>query len=157
MKRFRISALAGIFLLTFTGAAFAQQAADNTGCGLGTILWGNKADNSVMSQSLQATTNGIFGNQTFGITSGTLGCEQPRNVASNDRLMEFAVANMDNLARDIARGEGESLETLAELLDVPASGRGEFYAGLLGSFGDIFVTGEENAASVLARIVVAAN
>jgi hypothetical protein len=157
MKRLRVSALAGIFLLTFVGAASAQQAADNCGCGLGTILWGTKADNSVMSQSLQATTNGLFGNQTFGITSGTLGCEQPRNVATNDRLMEFASANMDNLARDIARGEGESLETLAELLAVPAAERREFYAGLQGNFGDIFITGEESAASVLDRIVVAAN
>ena len=157
MKRVKVAALAGFFLLAFAGSAFAQQAARNTGCGLGTILWGNKADESVMSQSLQATTNGIFGNQTFGITSGTLGCEQPRNVATNDRIMEFAVANMDILARDIARGEGESLETLAELLEVPAAERAEFYAALQGSFGDIFTTGEEDAASVLDRIVIASN
>ncbi len=157
MKGLRLSFLGAICLLLFAGAALAGQAEDNCGCGLGTILWGDKADNSVMSQSLQATTNGLFGNQTFGITSGTLGCEQPKNVATNDRLLEFAAANMDNLARDIARGEGESLETLAELLAVPAQNRGEFYANLQGNFGDIFITGEENAANVLDRIVVASN
>jgi hypothetical protein len=157
MKGLRIAVLCGCCSLLFAGAAFAGQAEDNTGCGLGTILWGNKADNSIMSQSLQATTNGLFGNQTFGITSGTLGCEQPANVAASERLMEFAVANLDNLARDIARGEGESLETLAELLAVPAADRGEFYAGLQGNFSDIFTTGEESAANVLDRIVVASN
>jgi hypothetical protein len=144
-------------MLLFASAALAGQAASNTGCGLGTILWGNKADNSVLSQSLQATTNGILGNQTFGITSGTLGCDQPANVAASERLMEFTVANMDNLARDIARGEGESLETLAELLAVPEQNRGEFYANLQGNFADIFSTGEESAANVLDRIVVASN
>lgn len=157
MKGLRIAALCGIFSLFVAGAALAGQAADNTGCGLGTVLWGNKADGSVFSQSLQATTNGTFGNQTFGITSGTLGCEQPKNVAATERLMEFTVANMDNLARDIARGEGESLETLAELLAVPESNRGEFYASLQGNFTDIFTTGDENAANVLDRIVVASN
>lgn len=140
-----------------SGAAFAGQAAKNTGCGLGTVLWGNKADGSVFSQSLQATTNGTFGNQTFGITSGTLDCEQPANVAATERLMEFTVANMDTLARDIARGEGETLETLAELLAVPDANRGEFYASLQGNFNDIFTTGDESAANVLDRIVVASN
>ncbi|HXV21556.1 MAG TPA: DUF3015 family protein [Desulfuromonadales bacterium] len=157
MKGLRITALCGGCVLLLAGAAFAGQAASNTGCGLGTILWGNKADNSVFSQSLQATTNGIFGNQTFGITSGTLGCDQPANIAASERLMEFTVANMDSLARDIARGEGESLATLAELLAVPAENRGEFYANLQGNFADIFITGEESAANVLDRIVVASN
>ncbi|HEY7746031.1 MAG TPA: DUF3015 family protein [Desulfuromonadales bacterium] len=157
MKVLRIAALFGSCLLLFAGTAFAGQAAVNTGCGLGTILWGNKADNSVLSQTMQATTNGTFGNQTFGISSGTLDCQQPANVAASERLMEFTVANMDNLARDIARGEGESLDTLAELLAVPEQNRGEFYANLQGNFADIFITGEESAANVLDRIVVASN
>lgn len=157
MKGLRITALCGVFLMLVSGAAFAGQAAKNTGCGLGTVLWGNKADGSVFSQSLQATTNGTFGNQTFGITSGTLDCEQPANVAATERLMEFTVANMDTLARDIARGEGETLETLAELLAVPDANRGEFYASLQGNFNDIFTTGDESAANVLDRIVVASN
>lgn len=158
MKGLRISLLCGAGLLLWAGAALAAgQAEQNCGCGLGTILWGNKADNSVMSQSLQATTNGLFGNQTFGITSGTLGCDQPANVATNDRLMEFTAANMDNLARDIARGEGESLDTLAELLAVPEANRDEFSANLQGNFDHIFVSGEESPAVVLDRIVVAAN
>jgi len=158
MKGFRMSLLCGAGVLLLAGTALAAgQAEENCGCGLGTILWGNKADNSVLSQSLQATTNGLFGNQTFGITSGTLGCEQPANVATNDRLMEFAAANMDNLARDIARGEGESLDTLAELLAVPEANRDGFSANLQENFASIFVSGEESPAVVIDRIVVAAN
>src|SRR5690554_4297721 len=110
-----------------SGVAFAQQARMNTGCGLGTMLWGGQADGSILSQSMQATTNGIFGNQTFGISSGTSECTQPAKIAASDRLMEFTVANLDALARDIAVGQGEALDTLAELLEIPSAKRPAFY------------------------------
>ena len=139
------------------GVAFAGQAHNNCGCGLGTVLWAGNSDNSVVSQTLQATTNGTFANQLFGITSGTLECEQPSKIAASERLMEFASRNMDNLARDIAKGQGESLDTLAELMEIPVAGRPEFAAKLQSHFGNIFVTGTENAATILDRIAIAIN
>ena len=154
MKKALFTALIVLFCAT---PLMAQQAARNTGCGLGTILWDGNADGSIMSQSLQATTNGTFGNQTFGITSGTLGCDQPQNIAAAERLQEFVAANMDSLARDMAQGQGESLETLAELMSVPAAERSAFYASMQQNFEQIFVTGDETMANVLDRIVVAAN
>src|SRR5690554_2646593 len=153
MKGLKISALVALFLMVCSGAAFAQQAARNTGCGLGTVLWGDKADGSVISQSLQATTNGTFGNQTFGISSGTLGCEQPANILKNDRALAFTRDNLDILARDIAFGGGESLAALAELLEVPAAERALLYTRLQDNFSVIFDTGEENYAAVLDRII----
>jgi hypothetical protein len=143
-------------LLAFTAPAFAGQAASNTGCGLGTLLWENGADGSVISQSLQATTNGTFGNQTFGITSGTLGCDQPANLIKNDRLLAFTADNLDLLARDIAAGQGETLDTVAELLDVPVAERPLFATALQVNFAEIFVTGGETAGVVLDRIAVIA-
>ena len=154
MKKTLFTALVVLFCAT---PLMAQQAARNTGCGLGTILWDGNADGSIMSQSLQATTNGTFGNQTFGITSGTLGCDQPQNIAAAERLQDFVAGNMDSLARDMAQGQGESLETLAELMNVPAAERSAFYADMQQNFEQIFVTGDETMANVLDRIVVAAN
>lgn len=154
MKKALFTAL---MILFCASPLMAQQAARNTGCGLGTILWDGNADGSIMSQTLQATTNGTFGNQTFGITSGTLGCDQPQNIAAAERLQEFVAANTDSLARDMAQGQGESLETLAELMNVPAAERSAFYADMQQNFGQIFVTGDETMANVLDRIVVAAN
>ena len=145
-----------IILLALAAPAFAGQGASNTGCGLGTILWGNESDGSVISQSLQATTNGTFGNQTFGITSGTLGCDQPANVIKNDRLLAFTADNLDLLARDIATGQGETLDTVAELLEVPAAERPLFNATLQINFDKIFVSGTETAGVVLDRIAVIA-
>jgi hypothetical protein len=145
-----------MLLLTVAAPAIAGQAASNTGCGLGTVLWGAEADGSVISQSLQATTNGTFGNQTFGITSGTLGCDQPANFVKNDRLLAFTADNLDLLARDIAAGQGETLATVAELLEVPSADQPAFNAALQTNFEKIFVTGTETAGVVLDRIAVIA-
>jgi hypothetical protein len=93
----------------------------------------------------------------FGITSGTLECEQPANIAANEQLMEFASRNMDNLAKDISKGDGESLNTLAELMEIPAQDQSAFFATLQSNFGKIFVTGDESAAMILDRIAVATN
>jgi hypothetical protein len=153
----KIAVLASFLTVFWAGVAFAQQAAHNTGCGLGTILWENKADGSVLSQSLQATTNATFGNQTFGITSGTLGCEQPEKVASNERLIEFATANLDTLARDIARGQGESLDTMAELMEIPDNQRLTFDHTLQTNFDQIFTDGNVTSAQVIDRIVATTN
>lgn len=139
-------------LALFAGSAFAGQARNNTGCGLGSMLFENNADGSVFSQSLQATTNGTFGNQTFGITSGTLGCEQPDSLFKDDKLLAFTVDNMDSLARDISTGQGETLKTVAELMAIPSSRHGEVFAKLQSNFDKIFITGEESASVVLTRI-----
>jgi len=138
--------------LVIAGVAFAGQAASNTGCGLGTMLFKNNADNSVILQTFQATTNGIYGNQTFGITTGTSDCQQPKNFVSNQQLNEFMVANMDNLARDIAQGRGETLDAFAELLGVPSEKRPEFYGQLQSGFAKIFTSPGVQMASVMDNI-----
>ena len=154
MKKLLIMALCISFtVIIATAGVYAGQARDNCGCGLGTVLWGDKADNNVLSQSLQVTTNGTSGNQTFGITSGTLDCDQPSKVAATETLMEFVYASMDKLASDIASGRGESLDTLAELMSVPSENCNEFYVTLQNNFEYIFETGKETPATVLDRIV----
>ena len=151
MKKVFVVAVA-VASLVITGVAFAGQAASNTGCGLGTMLFKNNADNSVILQTFQATTNGIYGNQTFGITTGTSECQQPKNFVSNQQLNEFMVANMDNLARDIAQGRGETLDAFAELLGVPAEKRPEFYGQLQNGFSRIFTSPGVQMASVMDNI-----
>lgn len=111
MKKILVSTLAAIAISSTAFAGVNNQ----TGCGLGAMLI--KDDSSAVMLALQATTNGTSGNQTFGITSGTLGCKKTKFVM-NERAEEFVAANMDTLAKEIAMGEGETIETLAELLNV---------------------------------------
>lgn len=143
--------------LAVTGSAFAGQAASNTGCGLGTVLWENKADNSIVFQALQATTNGTSGNQTFGISSGTSNCQKPSKIAQNEKLINFVQANMDNLAQDIAMGKGESLDTFAEMLGVAPGQNAAFNTKLQSNFGKIFTSEHVVIAEVIDNAVTVAN
>ena len=151
MKKVFVVAVA-VASLVIAGVAFAGQAQNNTGCGLGTMLFKGNADNSVVLQTFQATTNGIYGNQTFGITTGTSDCQQPKNFVSNERVNEFMVANMDNLAKDIAQGRGTTLDAFAELMGVPAEKRPEFAGRLQASFSKIYTSSDIAMASVMDNI-----
>jgi hypothetical protein len=77
------------------------------GCGLGSLAFGNQAG---AVQILAATTNGTFGSQTFGITTGTSNCG-PGLFAMGTK--NFVEANREVLAKDISRGEGEAIGALA--------------------------------------------
>jgi len=135
--------------LLAAGSAFA---AGNTGCGLGTMIFKDSGQTTLI-QVLAVTTNGTFGNQTFGITSGTSDCAQPAKVVRSERLNEFVQANMDDLARDIAAGNGETLSTVAELMGVPAADRDGFNRTLQGHFSEIFPAPGVEYAHVVDTIV----
>jgi len=115
-----------------------------TGCGLGNKVI--KRPDSAVMYSLQATTNGTSANQTFGISSGTSGCKKVRFVM-NDRAQEFVASNMDSLAKDISRGEGESLSTLAELLKI--EDKAGFYTALQSNYNSIYANSQVEMADVL--------
>ncbi len=111
MKKLLVSLAA---VATLSSGLFATVNSQ-TGCGLGAIII--KDDSTAIMLALQATTNATSFNQTFGITSGTSGCKRARLVL-NERAAEFVAANMDTLAKEIAAGQGESVDTLAELLNI---------------------------------------
>ncbi|WP_457643209.1 DUF3015 family protein [Persephonella sp.] len=125
---------------------------ENTGCGLGYMLFKDAPDSTVF-EILAVTTNGISGNQTFGITTGTLECKQPEKVVKNDRLFKFVTENMDQLAADIASGSGETLETVSELMNIPAEKRDLFYSKLQENFDKIYSSEKVQSADVIDKIV----
>ena len=107
----------------FPVVAMAQ--ANNIGsCGWGSKLFDGQS--GIAPQVLGVTTNGTFGNQTFGITSGTSGCTQDGVVRSNWKTAMFIDGNKDKLARDMSVGSGEALDSLAHLLGVEAADRPQF-------------------------------
>jgi hypothetical protein len=100
--------------------------------------------------------NGLCGNGTFGITSGTSECAKPAKTAGIDRLNEFAYRNLDDLARDIAAGKGETVATVADLLNVPAESRPAFYRNLQARFTEIFPSPAVETAHVVETITTIA-
>jgi hypothetical protein len=95
--------------------AFAAGNHPMAGCGLGYLLLSHEK-NDQLSQILGATTNGTFGSQTFGITSGTSGCTQDGAVKLVKAAEVYADVNLDSLRREMAMGKGEVVETFASLL-----------------------------------------
>src|SRR5580658_9609667 len=53
------------------------------GCGLGSIVFGNKAG---IVQIFAATTNGTFATQTFGITTGTSNCSDTSGGSASAKV-----------------------------------------------------------------------
>lgn len=135
--------IAGAILLGASSMAFAQP-----GCGVGAMIW--KGQSGVAPHVLAATTNGTFGNQTFGMTSGTLGCTTNEAVQSMAMYMD---SNIDKVARDMSRGNGENLETLAVLLGIEKADRGAFRQTLQDNFATIFPNSDTTSGEAVNAIV----
>lgn len=101
------------------------NAQDNVGCGLGAMAW--KGESSTVANILAATTNVSFGTQTFGISSGTSGCEQSGRITGGTGRMSLAFIenNMDQFAMDASVGHGETIDTLAGILNVDSEKLGQ--------------------------------
>ncbi len=118
----KLLAIVTIGVVSAAGVALADT---DIGCGAGTILW--EGQSGVAPKVLAATTNGFFGNQTFGISSGTLRCKQGGVIKADARTSMFAGANIDRLGRDMAAGGGETLDALAHLMGISDADRPAFF------------------------------
>lgn len=101
------------------------------GCGLGSMVMGNKE-----GQILAATTNGTSFNQMFGITFGTLNCVGSPLHSTADRIDPFIAANKIAFADDVARAEGETLAAVSHLMG--CSEHAELGPVLKSNFSEIF-------------------
>ena len=126
-----------MFILLAVTAIFPHSLlADNVGgCGVGSKLFAGQR--GIAPQVFAITTNGTFLN-TFGVSTGTSGCTQDGVVHSNWKTAAFIDSNMNKLARDMSRGEGETLDSLAFLLDVETTDKEQFNQTLKENFTTIF-------------------
>ncbi len=144
----RILALAAFGILVSGSVALAQD--PDVGCG-----WGTKAfrgQTGVAPKVLAATTNSCFGNQTFGISSGTAGCKRSGAIQADARLNMYAGANIDKLASDMAQGQGESLDTLATLLGVKDADKPALFSLAKQNFGTLFPSEQVTAGELLGSL-----
>ena len=125
-------------LMVFSGTSYAATVAVDCGCGLGKELIGEKE--GLGWTILGTSLNGTSGNQTFGMSSGTLGCSKPEKFVMNERMDIFVADNMDSLAVDIATGNGENLDALMELAQVSGSEKATACEALQANFDTIYPT-----------------
>lgn len=148
MKKFVI----GLSMILTAVSLQAQTVRDNCGCGLGTMALGDET--GLVSHLAATFLNGISGNQTFGISSGTLECEQAVKLVTVREVESFVAGNMDHIAIEASVGEGSYLSALADLLKIEdAVKREEFFLSLQLNFERIFPSAEVSAAEVTRSIV----
>jgi len=143
MKKFL--ALAAFAVAFSASSAFAL---DSTGCGLGSIIF--KGQSGLLFQTLAVTTNGSFGNQTFGISTGTSGCDRDGRISGGTgKVLAFLENNLEQFAVDAARGHGETIETVAALMGVSSEKAG---TTIKENFAFIFDSHDVSAVTVTLKV-----
>ncbi len=133
MKKLMLSVV-GVLFVTQGWFAVADGKSLGTsdtgpGCGFGKIWWA--ADPSAKSKGIQilmGTSNSLFGSQTFGISTGTLGCTDNGKWWAEQKTIVFAELNFETLSQEMAQGHGEYLGSLAILMGIPAERQPAFFA-----------------------------
>ena len=117
-----------LLVLQAAGVGAAGNPDNGPGCGLGKLAWMDYGgQKQIAPQVMMATTNGTFGSQTFGISSGTSGCTNDGVIIKNKHL-NMASRAFESLAEEMAQGRGEHLASLATLLGVPEEAQPDFFA-----------------------------
>jgi hypothetical protein len=113
----KIPVIVAMFLM-FTVVSSALAAGYGAaGCGFGGLVI---KENRILPQIGAWFLNGLYGNQTFAMTSGTSECGGKKGVTANGDQEQFVKNNYDSLAKEMAVGAGEGLNTLSDLLGCPA-------------------------------------
>ena len=99
----------GLMALVATTSAFAADS--SSGCGMGYEV---APKQSLVSSSTRSLVNGTFSN-TVAMTLGTSGCAKHSIVQNDAKGIHFAEANMNVLALEMARGNGEFVTTFASV------------------------------------------
>jgi hypothetical protein len=140
--------IAGLALLSASSVAMAGAAGGDAGCGWGNALF--KGSNGTASHVIAAITNAFLGNNTFGMTTGTNGCSTSGTLGYGGASAVSAI--MNEFSEDVARGEGDAMNTVAVLYGVEPADRGTFAQVMHENFAVIFpsedVTAEEMIASI---------
>ena len=153
VKRTLFSLSVALFFFALTGLAVAAHPDNGPGCGLGKLAWGSfPGQQSIGAQVLQATTNGTFGSQTFGISSGTSGCTNDGTIFASEKVNVFAAINFDDISQEMAQGQGEHLASLATLMEIPSDQHELFFTLAQEKYTSLISSGEASPKAVVKAI-----
>ncbi|MEX0829340.1 MAG: DUF3015 domain-containing protein [Nitrospirales bacterium] len=153
IKRTPLMLIAMLFMFGTIEVAIAAHPDNGPGCGLGKLAWESYAgQQSIGPQVLQATTNGTFGTQTFGISSGTSGCTNDGTIFASEKVNVFASVNFDDISQEMAQGQGEHLTSLATLMGIPADQHNMFFAMAQDKYTTLIQAGETSPKAVVTAL-----
>lgn len=138
---------AGTLLLLVSSSAFAV-APGGGGCGWGNALF--EGQSGPAPHVLGATTNGTSGNNTFGMTTGTNGCDVSGKLGYSGQSMLASV--MDEFSEDAAKGHGEALTAVSVAMGVQPEDRAKFAQLTHSNFNILFPNKDVTAEQVYSSL-----
>jgi hypothetical protein len=139
--------IAGIVILGASSVAMAESPG-GPGCGWGNMLF--EGQSGMGPHFLATTTNGTSGNKTFGMTTGTNGCETSGTLTYGGKSMISSI--MGEFTEDVARGEGDALNAVAVIYGVEQQDRATFAQVMHENFAVIFPSEDVTADDMMASI-----
>ena len=114
--------ISATLIFACSSLALASSPGGSDSCGLG---WEVTQKKTFAATSTRATTNYVVPS-TFGMTSGTIGCDSHGLVKKDQEAVKFVATNYDSLIIEMAQGQGEYLHSLAQLMGCQDSVYGRF-------------------------------
>lgn len=112
MSKFSFSIVAALL------ASMVSHAADTLdGCGLG---WQVTDKKSYTATTTRATTNVVVP-PTFGMTTGTMGCDKLEVGANEQKGMNYVATNFEVLKTELAMGQGEYVDGMIDAMGCSAN------------------------------------
>lgn len=121
--------LCGSFL---ANSAFAERKYGMAGCGLGALIFEKKA------APIAFTTNAIYSNQAFGISSGTSNCQLDSETQAKEAQQRFISDNFVALSKEMAKGDGMYLRSFAATFGCSDAVYPNFASQMQQSYSQIF-------------------
>jgi hypothetical protein len=132
--------------------ALAPASASLAACGVGTTLW--EGNDGFGAKVLAFTTN-FWTMKSISTTSEISGCGEEDNLfkkISSAELRYYASQNLDHLAVDFARGQGEYLDAVAHLIQIRPEDREGFQALAQNNFESLFPHDHVTAGEMLEQL-----
>lgn len=139
-----------VSLLITTSNVLADES--GAGCGIGKQIMEGKTGKS--NNIVAAILNDVLIPKTFFMTTGdgTLGCD-PSEAVENDQQREvFVAANLDHLSVDMAKGQGDHLEALAQMMGIEEGDKDAFYSFTQEHYSTLFSEGSNSAKQMLSKL-----
>lgn len=126
---------AGILAISMSASTYAVSPGGDD-CGWGNLLF--EGQSGLPIHLLATFVNATSGNKTFGMTSGTNGCDTGGRLSyGGDSLLSMGDV-MDEFSEDVARGDGETLSAVAIALGIEAQDREHFKHVMHSNFDALF-------------------
>jgi hypothetical protein len=120
------------------------------GCGWGNMVFEGKSGLPV--HLIATIVNGTSYNKTFGMTTGTNGCDTSGALTYGGQSLLAMNGVLEEVAMDMAAGEGEALTALSVSMGIPAEDRSHFNNVMHDNFSAIFSSEEVTAGDVMESI-----